>query len=1179
MQTTVGQVLINEALPEHLRDYTRVLDKKGVQSLLEQVASEGDHDVYRQVVAALHKVGHESAQSDGSSFSIAHLKTPPRTKMMMEQLKQKTNEIAERTDLTDEQKESAITNVTMKATPVIEQSMTDELNSTGNPFGDQIRSGSRGGKSDMRSMLVGDLLVTDHRSRIIPIPLLRGYASGAAPAEYWAAAYGARRGTLSTKLCLAAGTVVLCGVGGGSKNIENLVAGDTVYTLDRNDNIVTTTVTATVSLGERACREYLFGNSEVSDAFSLVATPEHKLLVDGTRGQISSKGKTRKMMTLEDAEAAGMCAVDVFDKILELQTPIEEEFKGLSARKAKMHPSRDAGMCHVYDIEVAHSSHRFILANGLVVSNSTQRAGFFGKQLVQASHKQVITESDCGTSRGIPVAADDPDNVGALLAEDMGDFKAGTPINPRIHKALAEQFKDKQITVRSPLTCESGHGLCSKCAGIRERGTLPAVGDNIGVAVAQALAEQLSQSSLGEKHCIFEDTEVMMSDWSSKRIKDVQIGDMVMGSDLTGKFRPVCVTNKYDNGIRECYRTDFIANGHHRKVSTLLSIISTKDHQILSSRRVSSQDDEILNGVIRMMPIGKVSKTFYAAAPAGFDDSTCELYNEPMALLIGLVLGDGCYTESVGGVHFSAADLGLVEDLVPYLDGLNLKLTKLKGHKYYYRLSSIRDDLCTSRRSDGTMKAEARNPIKRYLIDHGMYGKYAHEKTLPDTRDWDNESVRQLIAGLYITDGSVYIGYSNRPFINLTSTSRKLLEQVAYLLYTRFGIMTNEINCGARAGQGKHKHDAYSFTVAAWKSVVLFHDNIPLMGVKRTLLNKLMSEHPDRTKHGIFRGFKRVAQDLVGMLPTYDLEVDHPDHLFVLANGLIVSNSGGRAKGTELSGQPTGFKLVNQLVQVPKAFTGGAAIAKLDGVVREVKDAPQGGKHIVIGDQDHYVPAGLEINVKPGTRVEQGDLLSEGLPNPSELVEHKGLGAGRLDFVNLFRDAYKKSNLSANRRNIEVMARGLINHVHVTEPDGIDNAIPDDTVEYSSIERNYRPRYGFKVSRPTLAIGQYLERPSRQYTIGTRITNRVAKDLDKSGVKDITTHADPPPFKPHMVRAMEQSSIAPDWQTRMGGSYLEKGLMDALHTGVPSEIHSTSYIPALARGKGFGEDLETTGKY
>ena len=35
---TVGQLLVNDALPEEMRDYGRVLDKKGLTALLQEVA-------------------------------------------------------------------------------------------------------------------------------------------------------------------------------------------------------------------------------------------------------------------------------------------------------------------------------------------------------------------------------------------------------------------------------------------------------------------------------------------------------------------------------------------------------------------------------------------------------------------------------------------------------------------------------------------------------------------------------------------------------------------------------------------------------------------------------------------------------------------------------------------------------------------------------------------------------------------------------------------------------------------------------------------------------------------------------------------------------------------------------------------------------------------------------------
>jgi hypothetical protein len=85
--------------------------------------------------------------------------------------------------------------------------------------------------------------------------------------------------------------------------------------------------------------------------------------------------------------------------------------------------------------------------------------------------------------------------------------------------------------------------------------------------------------------------------------------------------------------------------------------------------------------------------------------------------------------------------------------------------------------------------------------------------------------------------------------------------------------------------------------------------------------------------------------------------------------------------------------------------------------------------------------------------------------------------------------------------------------------------------------------------------------------------------LKKHGVKDVRVHDDPPPFQPEMTRAMAQMSITPDWQQRLGGSYLQRGLLEAVHRGRSADIASESYIPGMARGKAFGEELKTKGIY
>ena len=70
LKTTLGQLIINDALPPDLRDYERVLNKKNMTALATQLA-EKHPEKYRGVMKRLHDIAHESAYStNGLSFGL-----------------------------------------------------------------------------------------------------------------------------------------------------------------------------------------------------------------------------------------------------------------------------------------------------------------------------------------------------------------------------------------------------------------------------------------------------------------------------------------------------------------------------------------------------------------------------------------------------------------------------------------------------------------------------------------------------------------------------------------------------------------------------------------------------------------------------------------------------------------------------------------------------------------------------------------------------------------------------------------------------------------------------------------------------------------------------------------------------------------------------------------------------
>jgi DNA-directed RNA polymerase subunit beta' len=623
LRTTAGQLLVNDALPPSLRRYDRVLDKKGLTQLFTELA-EKHPDAYRDVTKQLHDAGLFSAQSTGTSVKLSALVPPPAVKAKLETLRTLVRQIGD-SDLSDDDKEQQIVKLVSKEIDPIERTIYEAGLASGNPFAEQVKSGSRGNATQLRQLIAGDLLVSDHRDRVLPVPVLHGYAQGLDPVEYFAASYGARKGVIATK-------------------------------------------------------------------------------------------------------------------------------------------------------------------------EATRDSGYLAKQLASAAHRLVVTEQDCGTGNGIRVQGNDPENVGSVLAVDAKGYKAGTIVT----SSMAKQLGEDKVMVRSPVTCRASKGLCAKCAGVRDRGRLPEIGDNVGLAAVQSVSEKLSQGALSTKHG----------------------GGAVKG---------------------------------------------------------------------------------------GEDD--------------------------------------------------------------------------------------------------------------------DEQDERMI----------------------------------------------------------------------------------------------------------------------------------------------------------------TGFKAVDQMVQVPDSFQGAATVASVDGRVTRIEDAPQGGQYVYLADSDgqeqHYVPPGAKLRVKSGDVLEAGDAISSGVVNPSEAVKYKGVGAGRVAFVKSMGDVLKDAGVKAHRRNLEIMSRALIKHVRINDVDAVTDALPDDLVDYDTLASRYVPRHGAAAGKPKSAVGRYLEQPILHYSLGTRVTPSVAKDLEDAGVGEVLTHNQAPSFEPRMVRAMEQGSKDPDPVARLGSSYLERSTLEAAHRARTSQPQGTSFVPSLAKGDNFGSELRTKGMY
>lgn len=275
-----------------------------------------------------------------------------------------------------------------------------------------------------------------------------------------------------------------------------------------------------------------------------------------------------------------------------------------------------------------------------------------------------------------------------------------------------------------------------------------------------------------------------------------------------------------------------------------------------------------------------------------------------------------------------------------------------------------------------------------------------------------------------------------------------------------------------------------------------------------------------------------------------------------------------------------GFKYISQLTSVPEDYPERATLASRDGMVEAVREAPQGGHFIRIAGKDHFVLPGFEVSAKVGDMVEAGDQLSDGLIDPSEVVKYRGLGEGRRVFADRLKTMLDDSGMESDPRNVELLTRGLLRHVRVEDPDEYADYLPDDLVDYEKFRQKYTPPADTEVKNPSAAYDQYLQHPALHYTLGTRVTPRVATRLQAAGVDQVYVSNSKPWFQSEMPRMRTASHVNDDWLASMHTSHLTQQLGAAAVRGDDTNVkHNPHFAPRLMVGEGFGENAGETGEF
>jgi DNA-directed RNA polymerase subunit beta' len=205
----------------------------------------------------------------------------------------------------------------------------------------------------------------------------------------------------------------------------------------------------------------------------------------GSQAQMKQLGGMRGLMAKPSGEI--------------IETPIISNFK--------------EGLTVLEYFNSTHGARKGLADTALKTANS----GYLTRRLVDVAQDSIVTEDDCGSTRGITLRAVVEGGdvlvslgqrvLGRYAAEDIkepgGDtvlFKADTYLQEEEVEVI-DKAGVQSVKVRSALTCEAEAGICAFCYG-RDlaRGTNVNIGEAVGVIAAQSIGEPGTQLTMRTFH-------------------------------------------------------------------------------------------------------------------------------------------------------------------------------------------------------------------------------------------------------------------------------------------------------------------------------------------------------------------------------------------------------------------------------------------------------------------------------------------------------------------------------------------------------------------------------------------------------------------------------------------------------------------------------------------------------
>ena len=201
-ETTLGRALFNEVLPETFPFVDYEVTKKGLGSIVDNLAESYPKVVVAKVLDDLKELGFRWATRAGATIGIVDVVTPARKREILEGYESKADKVQSQYEkglITDDERRQELIEIWTQATNEVAKEMEDNFPRT-NPVWMMVFSGARGNMMQIRQIAGMRGLVANPKGEIIPRPIKSNFREGLSVLEYFISTHGARKGLADTAL-------------------------------------------------------------------------------------------------------------------------------------------------------------------------------------------------------------------------------------------------------------------------------------------------------------------------------------------------------------------------------------------------------------------------------------------------------------------------------------------------------------------------------------------------------------------------------------------------------------------------------------------------------------------------------------------------------------------------------------------------------------------------------------------------------------------------------------------------------------------------------------------------------------------------------------------------------------------------------------------------------------------